>query len=79
MADDLDPRGAANLFTAQIMALVALANALVETGAVKSDALIESLERQMEKYRAAGVDASMAVPLAGVIRSLRHEASQVKH
>jgi hypothetical protein len=79
MAGDLDPRGAANVFTAQIMALMALANALVETGAVKSDALIEALERQMDKYRASGVDASMAVPLASVIRALRHEASQVKH
>jgi uncharacterized membrane protein YebE (DUF533 family) len=79
MAEPLDPQGAANVFTAQIMALIGLANALVETGAVKSDALIDSLERQMDKLREAGVDASMALPLASVIRALRHEASQVKH
>jgi hypothetical protein len=57
-----------------MMALIALANALVESQAVKSDLLITALESQMEKLRLSGVEAQFAVPLAALIRALRHEA-----
>ena len=79
MVEDLDPRGAANVFTGQMMALIALGQALVECGAVKSEALIASLERQMKKYENDGVDAPLAVPLAALIRTLRFEARPKPH
>ena len=79
MTEELDPTGAANVFTAQMMALIALAQALVECGAVRSETLIASLKHQMERHRKDGVPASMAVPLAGLIRALRHEQTRRAH
>ena len=74
MADEIDPTGAANVFASQMMALIALANALVESRVVKSDVLIASLESQMEKMRTSGVDAKFGVPLASLVRAVRREA-----
>ena len=51
-----------------MMALIALANALVESRVVKSDVLTASLESQIEKMRASGVDAKFGVPLASLVR-----------
>ena len=51
--DDLDLSRAV-VFTAQMMALIALANALVETGAANGEALIASLDRQMQDRKREG-------------------------
>jgi hypothetical protein len=73
MARQISERGAADVFASQVLALIALANALVETGVIPSDVLIASLERQMEKMRSQGAPANTALPIATLIRALRHE------
>ena len=77
MADNVDPLSAANVFAGQMMALIGLATALVECGAVKSEALIGSLERQMNRHKADGADATLAVPLVTLIQTLRHEVTRL--
>jgi len=72
----LDPKGAANVFTSQMMALIALAQALIDTGVVRPEVLIESLQSQMDKHRRDGIDAQFAVPLAAMIRALKHEVAK---
>lgn len=76
MVRQIDERGAADVFASQVLALIALANALVECGVIASDALIASLERQMDQMQSDGGQARRAVPLATLIKALRFEQAR---
>lgn len=65
---------AANAFAAQMTALTALAEALVEEGAIERSALIGNLERRLARYRAEGADEHLVVPLVALIHSLRTQS-----
>lgn len=68
MADELDPKGAADVFASQILTLIAMANALVECGVVDAAAFISALEHQRAKM---GMPEKPGDPLTSLIRSLQ--------
>ena len=74
MADDLgNPRESASVFTSQMLALIALAQALVDCGAVKNEVLIAHLERQRAKM---GIQPQPGEPITSMISSLKFQQAR---
>ena len=59
------------ILAGQILAMIALASGLIETGVVNAGVFIRSLEVQREKFRMEKVPADMLAPMDAVLRALR--------
>lgn len=76
MAGNLDPKGAADVFTSQMFAMIALANSLVEARVVDGKALISALLDQRKKLADLKSGPQFLVPLDAMIGALRREESK---
>jgi hypothetical protein len=75
MADDL-PHGPGVVFAGQMLATIALANALIDAGVVDGVVLIDALQARRAQLVRVGTPANMLEPLDALLKALVFELNR---